>query len=418
MTLAVKGMGSEMRLDHARDIVLGSDADHLVPDLSALEQQQGGDTPDTVLERGFLVVIHVQLQHFGATGVLSGNLFHRRSQHPAGSAPRRPEVHQNRDLGFQHFVVKLLIGNFFHMLAHELLRMRPERLSFGAHVSIRPILDPQPEPRKALGQHFLADPRYCLRIVELAAPSSDDLVIEIGPGTGALTRVLLDAGAQVSAFELDRRMVEYLNHTFAGPVRCGQLQIHHQSALDMDWNRLLDLFAASSCGSTARPVKLVANLPYNAATHILSSMTTAAERFHSWTVMTQKEVARRIAAVPGSKDYGFLSVLMALHVRVGTGFDVPPGAFLPPPKVTSRVMQLLPVPCPVEPSLRTPLLDLVGKSFAHRRKTIWNNLAGSDWTDDRLASALRQAGIDPKTRAETVSLAGFLTLARVLSCSA
>lgn len=278
-------------------------------------------------------------------------------------------------------------------------------------------LDPHPEPRKSLGQHFLSDQSYCRRIVALAQASDDDLIVEIGPGTGALTSLLLDSGAKVLAIEVDPRMIGHLVLRFGHSLQQQRLTLLEQDVLAIDWTSLLDTALHVFNRWEAGTVKLVANLPYNIATHILSSTTSAANRFHSLTVMTQKEVARRVTAAPGSKDYGYLSVLMGYHYRPGPGFDVPPGAFSPPPKVDSRVFQLYPGLPPPDPPDYGVFLNVVSRGFAHRRKKLWNNLAGSGFSETRLEAAFRGAGLPRAVRAEAVPLAGFIALARVLSCA-
>ncbi|GAB4119304.1 MAG: 16S rRNA (adenine(1518)-N(6)/adenine(1519)-N(6)) -dimethyltransferase RsmA [Acidobacteriota bacterium] len=279
-------------------------------------------------------------------------------------------------------------------------------------------MDPQPEPRKALGQHFLSDPGYCRRIVSLAQVSAGDPVLEIGPGTGVLTERLLAAGAIVRAVELDSRLVEYLTRRLAQPIAQERLFLVQGDVLRLDWHELTEPVGPAGGPDSARRVKLVANLPYNIATRILSRTTPFANRFHSLTVMTQKEVALRVTARPGSRDYGYLSLLMEYHYRVGSGFDVPPGAFSPPPKVVSRVFQLLPLDPPRAFPSYAGFLKLVSAGFRHRRKTLWKNLLAAGYPEDRLRAAFEAAGLPFDVRAEAVPLARFLALADVLSFGA
>ena len=259
------------------------------------------------------------------------------------------------------------------------------------------------QAKKALGQHFLTDRNYCRKIVEFAAVEADDFVVEIGPGTGQLTESLLEANARVLAIEFDSDMVAILRARFPD-AGAGRLEIVSADILAFDWTSL----------PGDRPdTKLVGNLPYNIATRILTLSAAAKERFESFTFMVQKEVAQRVIAVPGSKAYGYFSVLMDYHFQRIKGFNVPPGAFHPPPKVMSHVMQLR----PVTPTFQIPDYDrferLVAAAFAHRRNTIWNNLLGVA-APEKLTEALGGAGIDPKTRPDRLTLEQFACLARLL----
>jgi len=258
------------------------------------------------------------------------------------------------------------------------------------------------QAKKALGQHFLTDRSYCRRIVEFAGVESGDRVVEIGPGTGQLTEALLEANAWVLAIEFDRDMIDVLSARFSDASR-DRLEIVSADVLQFDW--------ASLPGD--RDTKLVGNLPFNIATRILTLSATAKERFQSFTFMVQKEVAERVVATPGGKAYGYFSVIMDYHFERVKGFDVPAGAFHPPPRVVSHVMQLKPR------SPAFPLADydrferLVAVAFTHRRKTIWNNLLGLA-PPESLTEALRGAGVDPKTRPDGVTLEQFACLSRLL----
>ncbi len=263
--------------------------------------------------------------------------------------------------------------------------------------------DTRPAAKKSLGQNFLVDSSYCDRITRFANVQAGDHVLEIGPGTGALTRSLLRAGATVVAIELDREMVDYLNRDLV-PDAADRLSVRVSDILRFNWTDL----------SPWSPFKIVGNLPYNIATRIVRDLTSFTSLFESFSFMVQKEVARRILAGPGGKEYGFLSLLAEYHFVRTPGFDVPPGAFRPVPKVTSHVMKLVPRSGPRDEVGDYPdFVRLLARSFGQRRKTLWNNLAG--WVEpDRLAEGFQKAGIPRTTRPEQVSLSQFSCLARVL----
>jgi 16S rRNA (adenine1518-N6/adenine1519-N6)-dimethyltransferase len=259
------------------------------------------------------------------------------------------------------------------------------------------------QAKKALGQHFLTDQNYCRKIVRYAGVGRGDVVVEIGPGTGQLTAALLEAGAHVTAIEFDSDMIAALRDRFPRPG--GDLDVVSADILAFDWSSL----------PSGRPlVKLVGNLPYNISTRILKQSAEAKDRFESFTFMVQKEVAERVIASPGSKAYGYFSVLMEYHFERRRGFDVPPGAFQPRPRVMSHVMRLE----PKRPDFEVPdygrFERLLAGAFAHRRKTLWNNLVAQGTPPSRLTEALCGAGLDPKTRAERVTLEQFVCLARLL----
>lgn len=261
-----------------------------------------------------------------------------------------------------------------------------------------------PRAKRSLGQHFLHDAGYCRRIVRLAAPTDRDTVIEIGPGTGQLTHHLLARARKVVAIEFDRDLVALLERRLPHRLR-SRLTLIQSDALELDWDSILP----------EAPVKLVGNLPYNIATALLTKMIPFGQRFHNLTFMVQKEVAQRILARPGSKSYGYLTLLLQYHFHGVPGFDVPAGAFAPPPEVRSHAMQLVPRPRPARLPCYDLFLRLIRTGFGHRRKTLRNNLQGAfgPWKG-RLEPAFRSAGIEPRRRAEELSLEQFVCLARML----
>jgi 16S rRNA (adenine1518-N6/adenine1519-N6)-dimethyltransferase len=258
--------------------------------------------------------------------------------------------------------------------------------------------------RKSLGQNFLLDLNLTGRIAREAGVGPGVTVYEVGPGPGGLTRALLEAGAdRVIAVEKDERCLEALADI--GAAYPDRLQVIAGDALAVD--------EAETAG--AEPVRVVANLPYNVATVLLAKWLTT-EHWPPWyrslTLMFQREVADRIAAAPGSKAYGRLSVLAQWRTRPRRLFDVPASAFVPPPKVTSTIVHLDVLPQPVAPAPLDALQAVVQAAFGQRRKMLRASLKslGVD-----AAALLAAAGIDPERRAETLSVEEFCALARAFS---
>lgn len=253
--------------------------------------------------------------------------------------------------------------------------------------------------KKRLGQHFLRDTAVVARIVQAFAPARDDVVVEIGPGRGALTFALLPRLARLHAVEFDRDLIAPLS-VQAAPF--GELALHNVDALAFDFRAL---------AAPARKLRVIGNLPYNISTPLLFHLFAQIDCIGDMVFMLQKEVVARLAAAPGGKDYGRLSVMTQAVCAVEALFDVPPGAFAPPPKVNSAVVRLTPHATPPCALARTPAFaDLVRLAFAQRRKTLRNNVKAV-LTD----TALVARGIDPNRRAETLSLMEFCRLAEALS---
>ena len=258
--------------------------------------------------------------------------------------------------------------------------------------------------KKSLGQNFLFDLNLTERIARAAAPLADTTVYEVGPGPGGLTRALLALGARVVAVERDDRAIAALQEIAAHYP--GRLDIVAADALSYDPRTRFE---------RAR-VRIVANLPYNIATALLVSWLTV-EPWPPWydsaVLMFQREVAQRIVAAPGSKTYGRLSVLTQWRCEARILFDVNPSAFVPPPKVTSSVLRLVPRPAP-EPCDRKLLENVTQAAFGQRRKMLRQSLRalGAD-----VPALLAAAGLDPTARAEDISVAGFVALARALAVS-
>lgn len=248
--------------------------------------------------------------------------------------------------------------------------------------------------KKSFGQHFLHERGYIERIVAAIAPKPDDRLVEIGPGEGALTLPLLDAAGALTAIELDTDLIPQLE---ARARDHGKLTIVHADVLTVD-------FTALAAGGRLR---LAGNLPYYISSPILFHCLEHADAIVDMHFMLQKEVVDRMAAAPGSKVYGRLSVMLQLACRVEPLFRVPPGAFRPPPKVDSAVVRLVPLPPEQRPQVDGQRLAAVVKAaFGQRRKTLGNALKGV--VDE---AAIRVAGVDPRARAETLAPADFVRLA-------
>jgi len=248
--------------------------------------------------------------------------------------------------------------------------------------------------KKRFGQHFLHDAGLLRRIVQAIAPQPGEHVVEIGPGDGALTIPLLRALGRLTVVELDRDLIPRLRAAAEG---VGELDIVHADVLGVDLTAL----------AAGRPLRVVGNLPYNISSPILFHCLDHLDAIVDMHFMLQKEVVERMAAAPGSKVYGRLSVMLQLACRVEPLLDVPPGAFRPPPKVDSAVVRLRPRPRDERPRADAAAVARVVKAaFGQRRKTLANALR--DVVDaDRIAAA----GIDPRARAEQLAPADFVALA-------
>jgi 16S rRNA (adenine1518-N6/adenine1519-N6)-dimethyltransferase len=256
--------------------------------------------------------------------------------------------------------------------------------------------------RRALGQHFLRDVGIARAIVDLVAPTPADLVVEIGPGQGALTGELARRAGRVLALEVDRALIERLCGAFP------TIEILAADAREWDWPSL-----ARPAGGRAL---VVGNLPYSVGTTILTALARAPRAIDGMVLMLQREVAERVAALPGGKAYGGLSVHVQLRWRVELALRVPPGAFRPPPRVESAVLRLSPLAAPRVMLADEPRFEaIVRAAFAQRRKTLANALAaGLGVPVGTAREAATSAGVDPGRRAETLNIEEFAELARRL----
>ncbi len=248
-------------------------------------------------------------------------------------------------------------------------------------------------PKKRYGQHFLSDPAILERIVQFARVPPEADVVELGPGRGTLTRLLAVTARRLIAVEVDRDLVPGLRRAMPANV-----EIMEQDALGLDFGTLMpDRF------------HLVGNLPFNIATPLLERFIRARDRITAVTIMVQKEVADRIAAEPGSGDYGPLSVGIQYYAEVEPGFLVQPGSFDPPPKVHSRLLRLTWNP---ETPDAPRFIRFVRSAFSSRRKKLLNNLAGMQPGVDRnaLTAMLENLGLNPSVRPEQLSVDQFFDL--------
>ncbi len=252
--------------------------------------------------------------------------------------------------------------------------------------------------KKAFGQHFLLDLNITRKIARLAAPLDGIAVIEVGPGPGGLTRALLEAGAHVTAVEKDARFLPLLQEL--ADAAEGRLTLVEADALAVDEDAL----------AGAAPFKVIANLPYNVGTPLLIKWLTRREPPTQMTLMFQKEVAERIVAKVGEEAYGRLSVVSQAVCEASLVMDLPARAFTPPPKVASAVVRLAPRAERPDQALLASLERVTAAAFGQRRKMLRSSLKVLG--GEALCAA---AGIEADRRAETVSVAGFLDLARALS---
>ncbi len=252
--------------------------------------------------------------------------------------------------------------------------------------------------RKRFGQHFLHDRGVIERILAALNPRPGDTIVEIGPGLGALTAPLLEIIPHLHAVELDRDLAARLREQY--PPEC--LTLHEADALKFDFRALLP---------AGGQLRVIGNLPYNISTPILFHLLDQGECIRDMLFMLQKEVVDRLAAAPGGKDYGRLSVMIQWRLRVEKLFDVRPDAFTPPPRVDSSVVRLVPHPVPpVTVNNPAAFAQLVKMAFAQRRKTLRNNLKGL-----LVSEKIAALGIEPERRAETLTLAEFAALANAVS---
>jgi 16S rRNA (adenine1518-N6/adenine1519-N6)-dimethyltransferase len=271
---------------------------------------------------------------------------------------------------------------------------------------------PQHKPR--LGQHFLASDSFAAQIVDTLGDVSQNTVLEIGPGRGALTSLLAKRVRRLIAVELDRVLAAQLRLRFG---MFSNVEVIEADILSIDFDSLFGPkpgLRRPGIEFKPEPVKVIGNLPYYITSDILLRLFDYSKYFETIVILVQREVAERIAAEPGRRDYGLLSATAQLYARVEKLFTLPPGAFAPPPKVHSTVLRLTMAPRQKELGLDTDgllkdgriqggFIDFLKLSFGQKRKTLWNNLKSS-YPEPHLRAALAQAGVKPAARAETLSL--------------
>jgi 16S rRNA (adenine1518-N6/adenine1519-N6)-dimethyltransferase len=256
-------------------------------------------------------------------------------------------------------------------------------------------------PRKRFGQNFLVSPGVIAKIIAAIAPQLDDVLVEIGPGLGALTGPLLDRLAHLHAVEIDRDLIAGLRQRNA-PER---LTIHEGDALQFD-------FAVLAGASQDKPIlRVVGNLPYNISTPLLFHLAEYASQIRDMHFMLQKEVVDRMVSPPGGPEYGRLSVMLQYRYEMERLFLVPPGAFDPAPKVASAVVRMIPRPASaLAASDPLKLAMVVMTAFGQRRKMLRNTLR------EMIAEAeLAALGIEPTARAEELGVAEFVRIANALT---
>lgn len=253
------------------------------------------------------------------------------------------------------------------------------------------------QPRKRFGQHFLVDQFIIERLIDLISPSEGKHFIEIGPGQGVLTQQLLARGARVSAIEIDRDLVALLEKKYGNNPKFSVLSA---DVMKTDITSLVE----------NEKVCVVGNLPYNISTPLLNHLFLQLDSVVEMNFMLQKEVVARMCALPGSGDYGRLSVHTQTHCRTAEILHVPPTAFSPPPKVDSAVVNLIPHEHQLSKPHRLALANLTQHAFAQRRKMIKSSLSKVCSQED-----LMKHGIDPTSRPDLVSVDTFVSLAKHLA---
>lgn len=260
--------------------------------------------------------------------------------------------------------------------------------------------------KKKFGQNFLIDPHVLDKIVDAAQITKDDFVLEIGPGIGTLTQYLCENARQVLAVEIDDKLIPILKETLQ-PY--DNVEVLHGDILKQDIQQIADIY------NDGKPIKVVANLPYYITTPIIMELFESHVPLANVTVMVQKEVADRMKAEPGTKDYGALSLAVQYYAKPYIAAFVPPNCFMPRPNVGSAVIRL---DClarvPVEVHNEKLMFRLIRASFNQRRKTLQNGIANSaelSFTKEQAAHAIEQAGFDVRIRGEKLGLEEFARLA-------
>ena len=264
--------------------------------------------------------------------------------------------------------------------------------------------------QKKFGQNFLIDPHVLDKIIAAAEITKHDFVLEIGPGIGTLTQYLAEAAREVVAVEIDSTLIPILEDTLSA---YDNVSVINEDVLKVDLRKLAEE------RNGGKPIKVVANLPYYITTPIIMSLFESHVPLKSLTVMVQKEVALRMQAGPGTKDYGALSLAVQYYASPYLAANVPPNCFMPRPNVGSAVIRLTRFgETPVQVKDEKLLFRLIRASFNQRRKTLQNGLVNSqelDFTKEQVAAAIATLGVSPSVRGEALTLEQFAALANALS---
>ena len=264
--------------------------------------------------------------------------------------------------------------------------------------------------QKKFGQNFLIDPHVLDKIIAAAEITKDDFVLEIGPGIGTLTQYLAEAAREVVAVEIDSTLIPILEDTLSA---YDNVSVINEDVLKVDLRKLAEE------RNGGKPIKVVANLPYYITTPIIMSLFESHVPLKSLTVMVQKEVALRMQAGTGTKDYGALSLAVQYYASPYLAANVPPNCFMPRPNVGSAVIRLTRFgETPVQVKDEKLLFRLIRASFNQRRKTLQNGLVNSqelDFTKEQVAAAIATLGVSPSVRGEALTLEQFAALANALS---
>ena len=264
--------------------------------------------------------------------------------------------------------------------------------------------------QKKFGQNFLIDPHVLDKIISAAEITKEDFVLEIGPGIGTMTQYLAEAAREVTAVEIDRNLIPILSETLSA---YDNVQIINEDVLK------LDLAALAKERNGGKPIKVVANLQYYITTPIIMGLFEGGVPIESITVMVQKEVAMRMQAGPGTKDYGALSLAVQYYAEPYLAANVPPNCFMPRPNVGSAVIRLTRY---AEPAVKAKdeklMFALIRASFNQRRKTLQNGLNNSQelsFTKEQIAEAIEKMGLSPSVRGEALTLEQFAKLSDLLT---
>ena len=264
--------------------------------------------------------------------------------------------------------------------------------------------------QKKFGQNFLIDPHVLDKIIAAAEITKDDFVLEIGPRIGTLTQYLAEAAREVVAVEIDSSLIPILEDTLSS---YDNVSVINEDVLKVDLKKLAEE------RNGGKPIKVVANLPYYITTPIIMGLFESHVPLKSLTVMVQKEVALRMQAGPGTKDYGALSLAVQYYASPYLAANVPPNCFMPRPNVGSAVIRLTRFEeTPVQVKDEKLLFRLIRASFNQRRKTLQNGLVNSqelDFTKEQVAAAIATLGVSPSVRGEALTLEQFAALANALS---